>query len=183
MYKGLILDEEDIKKCRWHSWHLNKGYLRASKVGYIHRYILGITDPKLIVDHLNGNKLDNRKSNLRVGTQADNMNNQWFHRDNVRELPNNITRSGKEFCIKVTRNRKTMFARASTLEESIRIKKEFISFFEEISAMGKASLGEPQSLGSPSISMPDESNEGLGVIIPLRGPSDTVGYGMGEKNG
>lgn len=36
------------------------------KLKKLHRVILGLTDPKQIVDHINGDSLDNRRCNLRV---------------------------------------------------------------------------------------------------------------------
>lgn len=46
---------------------------------YLHRFLMG--DPEgEIVDHINGDTLDNRKINLRVGTYRDNNNNQVYHR-------------------------------------------------------------------------------------------------------
>lgn len=41
----------------------------------IHRQILGITDPKICVDHKNGNTLDNTRENIRVCTQKENSKN------------------------------------------------------------------------------------------------------------
>lgn len=48
-------------------------YYENKKAHYIHKILLG--NPKAIVDHINGNKLDNRRSNLRVVSRADNRAN------------------------------------------------------------------------------------------------------------
>jgi hypothetical protein len=43
----------------------------------MHRLILGLTsDDPLEVDHINGDRLDNRRSNLRVANQSQNLANQ-----------------------------------------------------------------------------------------------------------
>lgn len=42
---------------------------------YAHRLLLGVTDPKVFVDHKDGNTLNNRRDNLRVCTNAENQYN------------------------------------------------------------------------------------------------------------
>lgn len=42
----------------------------------MHRMILGLKDPAVVVDHKNGDSLDNRRQNLRVCNQTQNMWNQ-----------------------------------------------------------------------------------------------------------
>jgi hypothetical protein len=54
--------------------------VRTARVGgiernlYMHRVIVGAS-PDLVVDHINGNSLDNRRCNLRVCTHAENLRN------------------------------------------------------------------------------------------------------------
>jgi hypothetical protein len=61
----------------------NNGYYAVKKINKggksymqcMHRLILNINDSKLLVDHINGNKLDNRKENLRIATKSENGRN------------------------------------------------------------------------------------------------------------
>lgn len=46
----------------------------APKYIYLHRFIMKPSE-NLVVDHINGNGLDNRRVNLRVVTQRENMKN------------------------------------------------------------------------------------------------------------
>ena len=72
-----IIDTEDIYKVQDIKWHLSgTGYVVNTGGGHnsihMHRVILGIDEP---VDHINGNKLDNRKCNLRPITKSQNQMN------------------------------------------------------------------------------------------------------------
>lgn len=65
-------------------WHLStKGYAVARRGGRIvsmHRIILGVK-PGQFTDHANGDRLDNRRSNLRIATPGQNSANTKSHRD------------------------------------------------------------------------------------------------------
>lgn len=73
-----IVDDEDLEKLSQHSWYSANDYACARKQGFprisMHRYIMN-TPKGMVCDHINGNKLDNRKGNLRNCTQSQNCMN------------------------------------------------------------------------------------------------------------
>lgn len=81
-----LIDNEDYNIVALYKWHCStskgKHYARCSNcrlkvIGTksMHRLIMGITDPKILVDHRDGNGLNNRKINLRVCSHAQNVYN------------------------------------------------------------------------------------------------------------
>jgi len=79
-------DVEQIKKVKW--YRDDKGYAyTGTKNRKMHRAILNLVkyrDSKIKVDHINGNPLDNRKSNLRKCSHADNLKNRNFEEGSER---------------------------------------------------------------------------------------------------
>lgn len=53
---------------------------RRQRTVLLHRLITNAPDG-MVVDHINGDGLDNRRANLRVTTQAVNQRNRYYHRD------------------------------------------------------------------------------------------------------
>lgn len=81
-----IVDVEDYALLSEFNWYCQKSYglcyavRRVTKRGrpgveLMHRRILGLTDRRMLTDHINGNGLDNRKVNLRSAIHAENMRN------------------------------------------------------------------------------------------------------------
>lgn len=68
-------DAEDLEFVQSRRWGVEKnGYVVSqTPSGKFTRLLLGITDPAIKVDHINGDMLDNRKCNLRPCTHAENM--------------------------------------------------------------------------------------------------------------
>lgn len=77
-----LVDNADAGMIGAHSWSMMHGYaVRVSRVGgkqrtvRMHRFILGLGPSDPDVDHVNGNKLDNRRENLRPCTMVQNQQN------------------------------------------------------------------------------------------------------------
>ena len=76
-----LVDDEDYEWLSERSWYANgtksKGiYARASyrnKNVTMHRLILGLPKGEGIVDHIDGNSLNNQRSNIRVCSQGENL--------------------------------------------------------------------------------------------------------------
>ena len=81
--KIIIVDLEDFDKVKNISFYgREKEYVRCKKRP-LHRTVLNYTGD-LMVDHINGNTLDNRKGNLRIVTQSINQRNLHnFRRNNT----------------------------------------------------------------------------------------------------
>ena len=79
----VLIDEDDYELVKQYSWHINpnrkdrktvRGVVNGKKV-YLHRFLLGVTNRDVLIDHINRNPLDNRKSNLRLCTPSQNQYN------------------------------------------------------------------------------------------------------------
>lgn len=88
-----IIDKKDLQKIRYHKWRkdtnqriITGNCSNKNPRRELSRFLLDITDENLIVDHINGNTLDNRRNNLRVCTQKENTYNKSFMKLNTSEF-------------------------------------------------------------------------------------------------
>lgn len=71
--KTALVDVDVYKWARHLSWRLDdKGYI-ANRGRRLHRMVLGLSGRGNQGDHKDGNKLDNRRKNLRLATHAQNL--------------------------------------------------------------------------------------------------------------
>lgn len=80
-----LIDDEDYEKIKNFKWYLHtsghiRSYVGNNRWEYLYRFILDIKGTKIQVDHQFHNKLDNRKENLRICTNAQNCRNQHKRR-------------------------------------------------------------------------------------------------------
>jgi len=78
------VDDLDFDFLNQFTWYLEKGNTRGTEYARaytnkkwvkMHRLIMGVTDPKLLVDHMDHNGLNNQRDNLRVCTNSQNQMN------------------------------------------------------------------------------------------------------------
>lgn len=76
-----VIDAADVPMVAQYTWFASEQgdgrfYARASLDWkpslYLHRYLMGVEASDVIVDHVNGDTLDNRRSNLRIATNSEN---------------------------------------------------------------------------------------------------------------
>ncbi len=98
--KEAIIDDEDFELVSKHKWHCvligGSSYACNNRKEYLHRVLMNPNIDKM-VDHVNGNGLDCRRSNMRLCIRQEN------HR-NLRKSTNN-TSGFKGVCFDITRNK------------------------------------------------------------------------------
>lgn len=109
--KKAIVDAQDYDKQNQYKWYWNGNYAhridylgtvngkRVIRSAYLHRDIM--SPPKgLVVDHINGNPLDNRRANLRICTQNQNMAN--MGKGSKSNPYKGVVKSGKSWYAKIS---------------------------------------------------------------------------------
>lgn len=92
--KFALVDDEDFEELSKVKWRANKGgntfyAIRSvyfdfiSKSFLMHREILGLNYSEFHVDHIDGNGLNNQRSNLRICTHRENMMNRATNKNST----------------------------------------------------------------------------------------------------
>lgn len=83
-----MIDLDDLEKVLAKKWRFWKGCFMTgnTKPIQIHRFLLDVYDENLVVDHINGDRSDNRRRNLRITTQQKNLINKGMMTNNSSEI-------------------------------------------------------------------------------------------------
>jgi hypothetical protein len=120
--KVALVDDADYDELAKHKWNASKyGETFRAKRGfgpannhrkiYMHRQILNAPSD-LEVDHIDGNGLNNQRSNLRLATRSLNNRNRHYQKPTKHGLPRGVSQcqgSGK-FVVTISINDKTKYA-------------------------------------------------------------------------
>lgn len=124
----IIADLEDAEKLKRYSWCISKTGYPVARINHkttkLHRYLLDITDPKIVIDHINHNPLDNRRCNIRICTNRQNALNHSGRKGRNLPVGITITDSGK-YLAYITVNRKNIYlGRFLNIEDAINVRQK-----------------------------------------------------------
>jgi hypothetical protein len=98
-----IIDEDIYYDLIKHNWNLDE-HIRNRKLGYLHRYILNYTGDD-VVDHIDNNVLNNKKSNLRICTKhQNNMNKSSFKNSTSKFVGVHYRKNDKKWVARICKN-------------------------------------------------------------------------------
>ncbi len=126
--KGFValVDDEDFERLSVHRWHMVTAYAgrkvrNGDRVGatMMHRELMS-PPPGMVVDHINGDTLDNRKNNLRVCTPSQNKTNRiCIGKSGFKGVESR--RNGSVWVVRMNRESKQLyFGRFRSAEEAAR---------------------------------------------------------------
>ncbi len=147
---NVLIDDEDFEDLSKYSWYLHTGYAGrnarkieistgSSKIVFMHRSIMN-PDRILQVDHINRNRLDNRKENLRVVTNLEN------HRNLPLSSHNKSGYRGVSWSKKRLKWRVTIFNN---------LKQEHLGYFSDIKDAAKSYDNRAKELGFLNLNFKD----------------------------
>lgn len=134
--QAILVDDCDYEELNRYRWYLNlSGYAQrnSNKAEYgngrrkpilMHRQIMGFS-VGMLIDHISGDKLDNRRSNLRLATRSQNsMNSKIYSNNKLGVKGIHFCKERNKFyaCIRIN-NKGINLGRFNTIEEAVAARK------------------------------------------------------------
>ncbi len=136
-YVNTVVDDEDYAGVSRHKWGLNKGgyvvrakyvsFKNGKKKNFTVRLHVAVMNPAtgMVVDHKNHNRLDNRRTNLRICTPSQNAMNRINHKGNFSGVKGVSPVKNGRFQSRITKDGKTISLDVfDTLTEAALVYKE-----------------------------------------------------------
>jgi len=120
--KVALIDDEDYWRCMQYNWTAivsnGKWYAKRHIGGgthqRLHNFILKTSD---LLDHINGDGLDNRKSNLRKASPHQNSMNNAKTKNRTSSKYKGVHKKGSSFVASIGHNRTTLYLGSFKTEE------------------------------------------------------------------
>jgi hypothetical protein len=124
----VLIDKDDYELVSKYQWHLLKGYVFTrprvngrSTVIRMHR-LINNTPMGFVTDHINHNKLDNRKRNLRTVKTRENQFNRSINKNSPFSARGVTKTPDKTFRVRLVKDRKKYnFGCYKTLDEALKV--------------------------------------------------------------
>lgn len=126
----IIIDREDYDIIKYYKCYINNhsGYVNLTiddKTKKLHRIIMKITDPKIYIDHIDNNKLNNSKSNLRISNAKKNAQNKSKAKNTTSQYFGlQYSKIHKKWLGKIIKNNKAIFTAYDTDEIKCAVKRD-----------------------------------------------------------
>lgn len=130
--KFALIDEGDFEKVNKYNWSMSGEYARIKNTKNnicMHNLILGKLEKGFCIDHIDGDKLNNRKRNLRIATHSQNMKNKKLAKNNKTGY------KGVHFC-----NTRQYFVARIAINKKRIVIGTFIDVIEAAKAYDKAAI-------------------------------------------
>jgi hypothetical protein len=128
------VDLDELREIKRYKWRLtNNGYVKTGDNILLHRFIMNCSNNK-VVDHINKDKLDNRKNNLRICEQTHNLMNSKISKDNKSGYKGvGFHKPSKKWRARITVDKKTIYLGLfNSKEDAIKARREAeIKYFGE----------------------------------------------------